>query len=53
MVGVRGLGSEVSKNIVLAGVREMTILDHSSLSPQDTACRFLMQTDGQHVSWYV
>ena len=49
IIGIRGLGSEVSKNVVLAGVREVTVLDHTSLMTQDTACRFLMQAVGQSV----
>lgn len=50
VIGICGLGSEVSKNIVLAGVREVTILDHTSLTEHDSACRFLMQKDGECVS---
>ena len=49
IVGVRGLGAEVSKNIVLAGVREVTLLDHTSLGSGDSAERFLMQCEGVNV----
>ena len=49
VIGVRGLGSEVSKNIVLAGVCEVTLMDHTSLSSHDSASRFLMQSDGLNV----
>lgn len=49
MIGVCGLGAEVAKNIVLAGVQEVTVLDHTSLKTDDSACRFLMQADGVNV----
>ena len=50
VVGLRGLGSEVVKNIVLAGVKGVTILDHVPLSREDVAGRFLMQQEGGNVS---
>ena len=50
IVGVAGLGAEVSKNIVLAGVQEITLLDSASLESADSACRFLMENDGVNVS---
>ena len=50
VVGLRGLGSEVVKNIVLAGVNGVTILDHAPLSREDVAGRFLMQQEGGNVS---
>lgn len=49
VVGLRGLGSEVVKNIVLAGVNQVTILDHAPLSQEDVAGRFLMQREGRNV----
>ena len=49
MVGLCGLGAEVSKNIVLAGVQEVTVMDHTPLEPEDSASRFLMQHDGVNV----
>ena len=49
LVGVSGLGAEVGKNIVLAGVQEVTLLDHTPLDSADSACRFLMQQDGINV----
>lgn len=50
MVGLRGLGSEVVKNVVLAGVCSITVLDHAPLSKDDFAGRFLMRQDGKNVS---
>ena len=50
VIGLRGLGAEVAKNLVLAGVRELTVLDQHSLSSNDVAGRFLTQTEGENVS---
>ena len=49
VIGAGGLGAEVAKNIVLAGVQEVTLLDHAPLKPEDSACRFLMQQEGANV----
>ena len=49
MVGLRGLGSEVVKNVVLAGVSAITVLDHASLNENDLAGRFLSRQDGENV----
>lgn len=49
VIGVSGLGAEVSKNIVLAGVQEVTVMDHTPLAAGATASRFLMQQDGVNV----
>jgi ubiquitin-like 1-activating enzyme E1 A len=32
LIGVGGLGAEVAKNIVLAGIKTLTLLDHRSVS---------------------
>lgn len=50
VVGGRGLGAEVAKNIVLAGVQEVTLLDHTHLKAEDSAGRFLMQNNGINVT---
>ena len=49
MIGMRGLGAEVCKNLVLAGVRALTVLDSAPLGPEDVAGRFLTQTEGENV----
>ena len=41
---MRGLGNEVAKNLVLAGVNSMTILDHEILSKEDSFASFLAPT---------
>lgn len=47
LVGMRGLVAEVGKNMVLAGVRSVTVLDHAPLGPEDVGGRFLMSTEGE------
>ena len=49
VIGARGLGAELCKNIVLAGVRSVTLLDHALLTPADLGSRFLGRTDGINV----
>ena len=29
LIGMRGLGAEVAKNIVLSGIKSLTLLDHT------------------------
>lgn len=31
LVGLRGLGAEVAKNLILAGVKGLTLLDHEQV----------------------
>ncbi|XP_032939864.1 SUMO-activating enzyme subunit 1 [Catharus ustulatus] len=42
LVGLRGLGAEVAKNLILAGVRGLTLLDHQQVSPEDGRAQFLI-----------
>ena len=49
VIGMRGLGAEVCKNLVLAGIRELTVLDPNALGAEDVAGRFLTQTEGENV----
>lgn len=48
LIGVGGLGAEVAKNIVLAGVQSLTLLDDQNVSLQDTCCQFLV--DQSHLN---
>ena len=45
VAGMRGLGNEVAKNLVLAGVNSMTILDHENMTKEDCVSSFLAPTD--------
>ncbi|XP_015262605.1 PREDICTED: SUMO-activating enzyme subunit 1 [Gekko japonicus] len=42
LVGMKGLGAEVAKNLILAGVKALTVLDHQQVSPEDTQTQFLI-----------
>ncbi|XP_075463131.1 SUMO-activating enzyme subunit 1 isoform X2 [Ascaphus truei] len=42
LVGMRGLGAEVAKNLILAGVKGLTMLDHEQVSQEDSRAQFLI-----------
>uniref|UniRef100_A0A4X2KRN9 THIF-type NAD/FAD binding fold domain-containing protein n=1 Tax=Vombatus ursinus TaxID=29139 RepID=A0A4X2KRN9_VOMUR len=46
LVGMKGLGAEVAKNLILAGVKGLTMMDHQKVSPEDTSAQFLIPTAG-------
>lgn len=52
IVGVRGLSCEVAKNLVLAGVGALTLLDSSIVEEADLAANFLLTKEhiGKNVS---
>lgn len=39
--GINGLGAEVAKNIILSGVKSVTLLDHKNVSESDFCSQFL------------
>lgn len=41
MIGLNGFGAEVAKNIILAGVKSVTFLDHKNVSEADACSQFL------------
>ncbi|GJJ74525.1 ubiquitin-like 1-activating enzyme E1 A [Entomortierella parvispora] len=43
IAGMRGLSNEVCKNIILAGVGSITILDHENITEQDFGSQFLIR----------
>lgn len=49
MVGMRGLAAEICKNVVLAGVKSLTVMDHRPLIEEDCATRFLCFKLGENV----
>ncbi|XP_038237996.1 SUMO-activating enzyme subunit 1 isoform X2 [Dermochelys coriacea] len=42
LVGMKGLGAEVAKNLILAGIKGLTMLDHQQVSQEDTRAQFLI-----------
>lgn len=43
LVGMKGLGAEICKNLVLSGVKSVTIVDPSPVNEQDFVSQFLVQ----------
>ncbi|KIW75926.1 hypothetical protein Z517_10671 [Fonsecaea pedrosoi CBS 271.37] len=43
LIGMKGLGSEIAKNLVLAGVGVLTILDHEIVTEEDLGTQFFVQ----------
>ena len=52
LVGLGGLGAEVCKNVVLAGVHSMVLSDHRNVTELDACSQFLVSRDdvGKNVS---
>lgn len=44
LVGMKGLGAEIAKNLILAGVKGLTMLDHEQVSLEDPGAQFLIRT---------
>ncbi len=42
LIGIKGLGTEVAKNLVLAGVGVLTILDHELVTEEDLGTQFFV-----------
>ncbi|CAM9494308.1 SUMO-activating enzyme subunit 1 isoform X1 [Lampetra fluviatilis] len=42
IVGMKGLGAEVAKNLILAGVKSVTFLDHNKATEESTRAQFLV-----------
>jgi len=43
LIGLNGFGAEVAKNIILAGVKSVTFLDHRNVSAEDACAQFLVK----------
>ncbi|XP_031834461.1 SUMO1 activating enzyme subunit 1 [Nomia melanderi] len=41
LIGLNGFGAEVAKNIILAGVKSVTFLDHRNVTVEDRCSQFL------------
>ncbi len=42
IIGINGVTNEVAKNLVLAGVGELVLLDHVTVSEQHLGAQFLL-----------
>ncbi|KAG8415008.1 E1 ubiquitin-activating protein aos1 [Metarhizium acridum] len=47
LITMRGLAHEVAKNLVLAGVGSITLLDGSSVTEADLGCQFFLSEGGE------
>ncbi|KAG6006629.1 hypothetical protein E4U21_006851 [Claviceps maximensis] len=47
LITMRGLANEVAKNLVLAGVGSITLLDGSPVTEVDLGCQFLLSDGGE------
>jgi len=45
VAGVNGLGAEICKNIVLAGVKSLTLLDSASVTVEDSCAQFFVTNE--------
>lgn len=52
VAGICGVGAEVTKNLVLSGVKAVTLLDHRTTTELETCANFLAPHDsvGKNVS---
>lgn len=52
LIGLNGFGAEIAKNIILAGVKAVTFLDHRNVTAEDRCSQFLAPTEslGKNVS---
>lgn len=41
LIGLNGFGAEIAKNIILAGVKSVTFLDHRNVMAEDRCSQFL------------
>lgn len=51
LIGVRGLGSEIAKDILLSGINSLTILDNGDVTKEEQIKNFLLprNANGQKV----
>ncbi|XP_041663849.1 SUMO-activating enzyme subunit 1 [Cheilinus undulatus] len=47
LAGLGGLGAEVAKNLILAGVKKITLLDHEQVSEESCRAQFLVPVTDQ------
>lgn len=49
LITMRGLGNEIAKNLVLAGIGSLTIVDHEIVTEADLGAQFLVSQEEGHV----
>ena len=53
LINIRGLGSEIAKDILLSGINSLTILDDGKVTKEELLKNFLLSSDtvGNNVSY--
>lgn len=49
LITMKGLGNEIAKNLVLAGIGSLTIIDHENVTEADLGAQFLVSEEEGHV----
>lgn len=49
LITMKGLGNEIAKNLVLAGIGSLTIVDHENVTEADLGAQFLVSQEEGHV----
>lgn len=44
LIGMKGLGAEVAKNIILSGVKSITLMDHQEIDDEDQMSQFFVSS---------
>jgi len=47
LIGMQGLGAEIAKNLILSGVKSITLKDHTAVSILDRCSQFLIPRDSE------
>ncbi|XP_022176840.1 SUMO-activating enzyme subunit 1 [Myzus persicae] len=47
LIGMQGIGAEISKNLILSGVNSITLKDHTEVSILDRCSQFLIPRDSE------
>lgn len=45
LIGMQGVGAEIAKNLILSGVKSITLMDHTEVSILDRCSQFLIPLD--------
>jgi ubiquitin-like 1-activating enzyme E1 A len=53
LIGIKGLGNEIAKNLVLAGIQSLAVADHQIVTHEDLGAQFFITEEdvGKNVGW--
>lgn len=49
LITMKGLANEIAKNLVLAGIGSLTIIDHDNVTEADLGCQFFLSEKENHL----